>query len=78
MRKANFLKNKIYCEFDDDDELHLDKDWVENVVLDHLLWTKSFRVNKGNANTLFFFIRIYFIRISINIEAEICDILKIF
>ena len=54
MRKANFLKNKIYCEYDDDDELHLDKDWVENVVLDHLLWTKSFRVNKGNANTLFF------------------------
>ena len=54
MRKANFLKNKINCEYDDDDEVHLDKDWVENVVLDHLLWTKSFRVNKGNANTLFF------------------------
>ena len=55
MRKANFLKNKINCEYDDDDEVRLDKDWVENVVLDHLLWTKSFRVNKGNANTLFFF-----------------------
>ena len=73
MRRANFLKNKIYCECDDDDELHLDKDWVENVV--HLLWTKrGSRVNKGNANTLFFDKNIFYN----NIEGEICEILRIF